>query len=424
MTVLFAFLNEDSLIAQEADTSTELSIQLELRPRAEYRYNFIYPPQDTLPEFFNVTQRNRLSVLYARRKWLLKSDFQEIHYWDKNEGSKAGSINFYQLYLESKFNGVNLRVGRQGVLLDNGRIFSDAPWAQQSRAHEGIRFMKYSKKFRNDLFLLFTRKYSNEFDPAFSPVIAHRYKYLVLYHLSFRPNMNFSFNSINAMDVFRDENGGADYARFTTGGRVELSNKQWYSTLNGFVQFGRDPRGKKLLAWYIQPELRLTINKNIFRVGAEFLSGSGPGLSPERSGDFDVLYGVAWKFMGNMNIFTRFPPDVAGNGLINPYFFILIPIVKNLAFRSDFHLFFSQHSPGRNTGQTTKKYLGFENDLSFRYIPLTNIEVNYGFSFFKSSSAMKFLPKIQDENKMAYWSYLMISCNLNILDSKRYNNRN
>jgi hypothetical protein len=409
------------LIAQQADSlRDELSIHLELRPRAEYRYNYIHPPQDTLNEFFNITQRNRLSVLYARRKWLVKSDFQEIHYWDKNETSKVGSINFYQLYLESKFKSINARIGRQGVLLDNGRIFSDAPWSQQSRSHEGIRLMKYSKDFRNDLFLLFTRKYNDEFEPAFSPVAAHRYKYLAIYHLSYNPNGSFSFNSINAMDVFRNENTGRSYSRFTTGGRVELKNKLWYSTVNGYLQFGHNPQGKKLLAWYIQPEIRLTLNKKIFRLGAELLSGTGPGLSADQSGDFDVLYGVAWKFMGNMNIFTRFPADVARKGLVNPYFFILIPIDKKLSFRSDFHLFFSQYSLAHITGQSTKKYLGFENDFSFRYLPVKNLEVNYGFSFFKSSAAMKFLPKIENENKIAYWSYLMISYNLNILDRTRY----
>jgi len=263
------------LFSQQPDSlSKGLSITLELRPRAEYRFNYIHPPQDTLAEFFNITQRNRLSVNYARKKWLIKSDFQEIHYWDKNTASKVGSINFYQLYLESRFKGINLRIGRQGVLLDNGRIFSDAPWSQQSRAHEGIRLMKYSKNLRNDIFLLFTRKYGDHFDPAFSPVAAHRYKYMAIYNLNYNPNSRFSFNSINAIDVFRDETSGDMYSRITTGGRVEFKNKQWYSTFNAYLQFGQNPKGKQLLAYYFQPEIRLALNKSTLRLGAEILSGS------------------------------------------------------------------------------------------------------------------------------------------------------
>ena len=152
--------NSNQLFSQQADIDSlrsELLINLEVRPRIEYTYNYTLPPNDTVSPFLFLTQRNRLSISYERKKWLVKSDFQEIHYWDKfHSASKVGSINFYQLFLETKFKGLNIRVGRQGVLLDNGRIFSDAPWAQQSRAHEGIRIMHQTKQIRNDLFLLFT----------------------------------------------------------------------------------------------------------------------------------------------------------------------------------------------------------------------------------------------------------------------------
>jgi hypothetical protein len=70
------------------------------------------------------------------------------------------------------------------------------------------------------------------------------------------------------------------------------------------------------------------------------------------------------------------------------------------------------------TRQPQNKYVGFENDISLRYIPLKNLEINYGFSFLKSASSMKYLPKIQDEKKIAVWSYLMVSYTLNILQVK------
>lgn len=65
---------------------------------------------------------------YAKEKWLITSDLQEIHLWNQdNKVSKVGSINFYQLYFETKFKSINIRLGRQNILLDNGRLFSDAP---------------------------------------------------------------------------------------------------------------------------------------------------------------------------------------------------------------------------------------------------------------------------------------------------------
>ena len=82
----------------------------EVRPRAEYTANYALPPNDSITPFLMVTVRNRLSMDYVRPKWMVRSEFQEIHYWDDHSKvSKVGSVNFYQLFFESKFQGVNLR---------------------------------------------------------------------------------------------------------------------------------------------------------------------------------------------------------------------------------------------------------------------------------------------------------------------------
>lgn len=418
--ILLLFSYTKQTFAQQPDSLSEhIYLGVELRPRAEYTSNYTLPPNGGDDSYFYIAQRNRFSMMYSRKKWLIKSDLQEIHLWDKtNNASKIGSINFYQLYFESKFKSINFRIGRQGVLLDNGRIFSDAPWAQQGRAHEGIRLIKNAKHFTNDFFFLFTRNYGNLFETTYSPVAAHRYKYLLINHLSYNSNKLLSFNSINAVDIF--ENSNKTYTRATIGGRVELKNKRWYYTTNAYLQFGHNPQGKKLLAYYIQPEIRLSTSKSVLRLGMEILSGSGPNLTTNQSGDFDVLYGVAWKFMGNMNVFTRFPSDVNGKGLVNPYLFVTLPFNKKLSLRSDFHLFYTQYPLLNTEGQAVNKFLGFENDISIKYTPTKNIEVNYGFSFLDSSNSMKFLPRIHDENKLAIWSYLMVSYSLNALNIKHY----
>ncbi len=408
--------------AQETDSlSRQFLINIEIRPRAEYTSNYILPPNDSIDPYFYITQRNRVSMQYAREKWLIKSDLQEIHLWDQNnKASKVGSINFYQLFFETKFKSVNIRLGRQSVLLDNGRLFSDAPWAQQGRAHEGIRIMKYSQYFSNDFFFLFTRKYSNEFESAYSPVASNKYKYLLVNNLSYNTNKGFLFNSMNAVDFLENAKSGQLYTRATTGGRIEFKKKQWYYTLNSYLQFGRNSNGQKLLAYYFQPEIKLSLLKSTWRLGAEIISGSSSQLSSDSSGDFNVLYGVTWKFNGNMNVFTRFPNDVNGKGLVNPYLFTMIPLNSKLSLRSDFHLFYTQYPLVNTLDQEMTKFLGFENDISLKYLPVKELEINYAFSFYKSTDTMRYLPKIQNENKLAIWSYLMISYSFNATNLKHY----
>lgn len=387
-----------------------LLIKLEIRPRAEFTSNYLLAPNDSVSPYVNLTQRNRLTTSMERKFWLFKSEFQEIHFWDKQSiNSKPGSVNFYQLFFETKFKRFNVRTGRQSVLLDNGRIFSDAPWAQQGRAHEGIRFMYRTSKVNADLFLLFGRKYVSSFLPAFSPVSSHRYKYMLVFHYKYVPNNHFFINTIQAMDIFLNKGMGKLFYRITTGGRFELKRDNWLYTLNTYLQLGQTQNGKQLLAHYIQPELQWINQKIILRLGLESLSGSSPKLSINKSGDFDVPYGVAWKFNGNMNLFTKFPADVSGKGLLNPYFFASLQITKKTLFRSDYHLFYT-HYPFKNAnGLVQNRFLGFENDISFRHLVKKHVEFTGGFSYFTSSRSAKFLPKIVDYRKITLWSYLMVS---------------
>ncbi|TDO95589.1 alginate export family protein [Flavobacterium sp. 245] len=422
--VFIALLYSHKSNAQETEKlSEQFLVNFEIRPRAEYTSNYIIPPNNTVDPYFYISQRNRISAQYERQKWLIKSDFQEIHLWDqKYDASKVGSINFYQLFLETKFKSLNVRIGRQSILLDNGRLFSDAPWAQQGRAHEGIRIMKQTEKLSDDFFALFTRNYNTEFESAYSPVAANKYKYLLINYFRYKFNSTLSFNSITAMDFLKNTYTENLYARATAGARIEFNKRNWSYTLNTYTQFGKNINGKNLSAYYFQPEIKFSTKKSILRLGAEIISGSSPRLSTNTTGDFDVLYGVTWKFNGNMNVFTRFPADVSGKGLVNPYLFATVSLNSKLSLRSDFHLFYSQYPLLNNTGQELTKYLGFENDISVKYQPIKQLEINCAFSFYKSSGTMKYLPKIQDETKLAYWSYLMLSYSFNVVNSKKTKN--
>jgi hypothetical protein len=406
------------IFAQQADSiKRQFTVDLELRPRIEYRYNHVQVPNDTISPYLFATQRNRLSMAYARGdRWKISAEFQEIHEWDKNKSnSKVASVNFYQLYLEYKSNSLKIRAGRQGVLLDNGRIFSDAPWSQQGRAHEGLRVTKAGSKYSQDLFLLFTRNYGKLFEPAYSPVASHRYQYLLIHHLKYDDKNHFAFNTINALEVFEGTGSQNSMLRMTSGGRLEFEEQSFYSTVNSYLQFGQNAQGKNVFGYYLQPEIRFSKPKYTLRIGTEIISGSKPNVQTNNSGSFDIRYGVAWKFMGNMNIFTRFPDDLNDRGLINPYLFAMFPLTKKMSIRSDSHLFYAQFPLENSNKNYPNKYLGYEHDISFKYMLTKNTELNYGISYFLSADAMAALPKIQNIEKIALWNYLMLSYKISAL---------
>lgn len=208
------------------------------------------------------------------------------------------------------------------------------------------------------------------------------------------------------------------YERITNGGRLEYTRSWFYATVNAYCQYGQTAASKKIRAYYIQPEISATTGKTLFRLGAEILSGSKSTTSKEVFASFVPLYGVAWKFMGNMNLFTKFPADLNEKGLVNPYLFVIYQAGKKLSLRGDAHLFYSQYpllTEGREIDGT---YLGFESDLSLNYKPLKALEIIYGFSFTVADKRMELLNKVPDSAKIPVWSYLMVSFAPRILSRK------
>lgn len=409
-TVAILLASYGFAFAQEFDSvKNQISLNFEIRPRAEFRSNFHLIPADSInPELF-VSQRNRLTLDYRSKSVDLMASFQEIHLWNKSGvPSSVANVNFYELYLQPKFGNFSLRLGRQRLLLDNGRIFSDAPWAQQSRSHEGIRIFYSSKKLETDLSGMYTRTYSSRFDPFYSPVASHTYTYLMLHHLRVKPSINWILTSITAVDFFENPQGSQN-GRYTSGGRIEYLKGKNYLTLNGFYQFGNTAAGQSISAYYLQPEYRRQIQNTTLRLGAEILSGNDLSQQAHKFKTFVTLYGVAWKFMGNMNFFTKFPTDVNSSGLVNPYLFALQRINSKLVVRADYNLFFTQHPMLNDFKNQVDNYLGTEIDLSLNYRPALGWEVNFGFSFMRSGESMVLLNKIENAEKIPVWSYLMVS---------------
>jgi hypothetical protein len=406
-----------SSFSQSADTLRRtIMIDFEARPRGEFRDNFMLAASDSIMPEIHATQRNRASVTYTGTWLKFHTTPQEIHVWGKSgNASRVGSINAFEFYFEPEISKrISMRIGRQALSLDNGRLFSAAPWSQQGRSHEGIRFI-YKNKVTTDLTIAITRPYGKHFDAAYSPDASHVYKFLLVHHLKYRLSEHFDLTTINAADVFeKNKEPGQYYERVTNGGRLEYNLSGFYATISGYYQYGKTAASKIIRAYYIQPEVSIKVNKATVRLGGEILSGNKAGTPDHISNSFVPLYGVAWKFMGNMNLFTRFPADVDDKGLINPYLFVIYKFNKKLLLRADGHLFFSQYVLPVQQGKA-EKYLGFENDISINFKLSERIEMIGGFSYTIAKKQMETLKKVVDSNKIPVWSYLMISYTPRIL---------
>ncbi|MBA0882652.1 alginate export family protein [Flavobacterium undicola] len=387
------------------------SIGLEFRPRTEYRDGYRQlRTADTKAAFFT-TQRSRLDFNYSQPKFKFHTSIQDIRVLGQyGQTSTSGSLNVFEAYVDADITDqFFVRIGRQKVDLDNGRLFSQANWSQAGRAHDGINLIYDNNSIHSEFFTSFNQTAERIFDTDFSPTTFTNYKLLNVHYLKAKLNEHFSLTTINAADSYQSKTtSGTLYTRGTSGGRLDFEKGNLYVTLSGYYQYGQLQTAERVSAYYFQPEIQLKNGKLTTRLGAEFMSGENAEKVSDFSKSFVPLYGVAWKFMGNMDYFTTFPTDVKKGGLFNPYLFFIYDLNKKVALRSDFHLFYLGNKTKNDLGNTINSYLGFENDLSVKYKCNSFITADFGFSYMAAEKSMETL-KTGNSNIIPVWSYVMIT---------------
>lgn len=397
------------------------SIGLEFRPRLEYRDGYKQLRSETTDAAYFATQRSRLNVDYEQTKFKFHTSIQDLRVWGQyGQTSTSGSLNVFEAFVETGISEhFSIKIGRQKVELDNGRIFSAANWSQAGRAHDGINFIYDNNKIHSEFITAFNQTSERIFDTNFAPTTFTNYKMLNVHYLKAKLNKHFTLTTINAADGYESKTSPKTiYTRGTSGGRIDFEKGNLYLTLSGYYQYGQLQTGNKVSAYYFQPEIQLKTGKLTSRLGAEIMSGDNADKPSEVSKSFVPLYGVAWKFMGNMDYFTSFPTDVKNGGLINPYAHLIYDVNKKLSLRSDFHLFYLENKVKDNLNNTINPYLGFENDLSIHYKYNHFTMIDFGFSYMAAEKSMETL-KGGNSSIIPVWSYVMISFKPELFKSKK-----
>ncbi len=414
---------------QAAKPENLLTISTDVRVRAELRHGYRnIALKDTTAAFF-INQRSRLNISYKRKRFDLYASLQDARVWgqqDPREGQGTTSsvtassastfpVYFFELYAEPHFNDKwSVRIGRQRIVYDNQRLFAENDWRLTGASHDAIRFIyNNNKNFTTELAGAYNQSAENNFGSNYQPNGFKNYKDLVVHYLNYKVGKTFVVTTINAMDGYQSATrSNTAFQRFTSGGRLEYQSENWYATISGYYQYGKDSSGKNLSAFYVQPEIKYSVKTFNARLGMELLSGQDSANANDNN--FVPLYGVAHSFNGTLDFFTTFPADIKMSGLINPYLFFQFQKNKITA-RLQNHLFYKQTNKAFTTVSGNKKYLGFESDLRLGYKINSFTDFEYGFSLAAvSQSLVEVRNKISTAadadkySKTPYWTYLSI----------------
>ena len=392
----------------QSDSTRSFELDLEFRPRFEYRDGYKSLTADTLKPASFISQRSRLNLNFTQKKFNFYFSAQDVRTFGQNGSSTANtSIGVFEAYASFPLgNQWNIIIGRQSVELDNGRLLSRANWNQFSLSHDGFSLNYKTTKLSND-FLFF---YNQVGEPVFGNNYAPNfYKYLFVQFAEYQPTQTFEIKVLNIVDGYQGlNNPTAVYARATSGGRLEYQGKTIHATVSAYYQYGHDNTGRQISAYYAQPEIGFKKKKFGAQLGMEYVSGDDAANPSSINNSFSTLYGVAFKFMGHMDYFTSFPNDVRGAGLINPYLFLEYKLSKKWWFKLESHAFLLQNTLYDMAGSELNPYLGIESDVVIKYTISNEMFFDFGLSAMSASSTMGEI-KTGDFRKTPVYSYFMFT---------------
>jgi hypothetical protein len=404
---------EYAINQQAVSPDKKLKIDFEFRPRAEYRNGYGVLRNDSSIAAGFVNQRSRLSINYTlNNRIVLQFSIQDLRVWGQQDPRSIGATlqafeAWAEPYITDKF---SVRVGRQRLIYDNQRLFAENDWRLSAATHDALNFRYNDQRISTELAFAFNQLSERSFGTDFIPVGYTNYKFLAVYHLRYQLSKSLVLTTINSTDGFQIKNLPESYNfRYTLGGRLEASSGGLYGTISGYYQGGKNQSGLDLAAWYFQPEVRYTTqNGSIIRLGLEYFTGSGnkTGLSTDKS--FVPLYGVAHRFNGSMDLITKFPNDVGGAGLINPYLFLIKPLGAKFEIRADFHTFHLQ-TDYYVKDMVIDRYLGFENDFLFTYKPNSVLKLDAGVSYMLPTDSFATVKGAGQAKYDLTWAYISLT---------------
>lgn len=424
--------------AQEEENMPENSFTLsaQLRPRFEYRNGAYIPLQEGEKPAILVNNRTRLNFDYHHGDQLqLFVSLQNVNIWGQAPqvqlNDRTGGLSVFEAYAALPiYEDLNIKIGRQMIVLDEDRIFGSLDWHPAGRAHDAVNINWKNDKLTLRSFFAFNQNY---FDGNASSVNGNvnnpkgQYFYIapgtqpyqhleaVHAHYDFAPTQGLSFLVAN-LGQRNSSNNDIDYNMQTIGFHYRGKSDALRYGAEAYLQTGKSAAGKDkeafllaaLVGYQFTPAFSATL-------GLDYLSGNDAN-DPTKDKAFNPFSGTNHKFYGFMDHFYVLPnsPKV---GLLNPY------LNLNLKTSDKGSLSFTGHyfrSAGKIAGTQDNKtrHLGVEGDLVYTHKIQQYVSLQAGYSLFVPSSSYNDLRGLHNVRKQQDWLWCSLNINPKLFSAK------
>ena len=437
LSALFLAALPSVVQAQEENTpENSFTLSAQLRPRFEYRNGAYEPLQEGEKPAILVNNRTRLNLDYHHGDQLqLFLSFQNVNIWGQAPqvqlNDRTGGLSVFEAYAALPiYEDLNIKIGRQMIVLDEDRIFGSLDWHPAGRAHDAVNINWKNDKLTLRSFFAFNQNY---FDGNASSVNGNvnnpkgQYFYIapgtqpyqhleaVHAHYDFAPTQGLSFLVAN-LGQRNSSNNDIDYNMQTIGFHYRGKSDALRYGAEAYLQTGKSAAGKDkeafllaaLVGYQFTPAFSATL-------GLDYLSGNDAN-DPTKDKAFNPFSGTNHKFYGFMDHFYVLPnsPKV---GLLNPY------LNLNLKTSDKGSLSFTGHyfrSAGKIAGTQDNKtrHLGVEGDLVYTHKIQQYVSLQAGYSLFVPSSSYNDLRGLHNVRKQQDWLWCSLNINPKLFSAK------
>lgn len=413
LALFLSFIN----IAAQAQ---ELDINLQIRPRFEYRNGYKQLLQEGQKGTSQISQRSRLNFNYKQEDLIVKLTLQNTRTWGDVTPATTKDVNgiaVFEAWAQYNFTEKwSARMGRQVLSYDNQRILGEIDWAQQGQSHDALTFSFHTEKQKLDFGGAYN---SNAENVLQTPYTVANYKTMqyAWYHNQFNSELGFSFLLLNTGYEYANADAKllVDYKQ-TFGPYLTYKKGKVDSNFWVYGQTGKSTN-QQVSAWNAAITFNYSFSDSFKAgLGYEFLSGKNTNDGSTVIKSFNPIFGTNHAFNGFMDYF--YVGNYLNNVGLQDAFIKLNYNVNKWQFALVPHVFLTAADVVAPVNEKLESYLGTEVDATFGCNFKKNITVTGGYSQMFGSKTMEFI-KNGDASHTNNWAWLMISVDPKIFSWKK-----
>ncbi len=422
MVLLAGLVLPFSMNAQEEEKGGEFSIDMNLRPRFEYRNGYNYPRLETDEASAFISNRARIGANFDNGFLSARVAAQDVSVWGqkKQQDNDGGRFTMHEAWAQMKHNGLFAKIGRQSLSYDDGRILSESSWTPTGIWHDALK-LGYENDL-NTLHLIFAYNQSREKtnEGTYYEALGQPYQNMqTLWYQFHNPEgftasalfINLGFETGEPATGDTPANPNKVYMQ-TMGTNIGYKNNTWNIMGTAYYQTGTNSNEEKVNAYMLALRGRYALNPTFSLYGGtEFHPGQDP--DSEKITRMDLLYRSNHSFMGSMDYFRGYDYY----GVWDKYIGLNWKAWKKLGLDLRYHHFSSTKEI--DVESTMKKALGSEIDFTFTYPIRKYIMLEGGYSFMLATDAMPIAKgRPGSPDSWQDWAYVSLTINPTIFKGR------